>query len=136
MKDSETLHCIVCNCCVEKWDHHCHWLDRCVNDYNVRLFNFMNYCVVIEILINWVLALEGFIIFAFDRVSNVTYQQVLKISNPSAKRTMNILQSVFFAFILFSLSFMFGTFSYIVCINQCHRAKESSKKNDKEHLLD
>ena len=31
----KTIHCIVCDVCVDNWDHHCFWLNTCI-DKNVK----------------------------------------------------------------------------------------------------
>jgi palmitoyltransferase len=31
-------HCLICDRCVENWDHHCYWLNTCINDKNYTKF--------------------------------------------------------------------------------------------------
>ena len=31
-------HCLICDRCVENWDHHCYWLNTCINDKNYKKF--------------------------------------------------------------------------------------------------
>lgn len=135
MKDNETLHCIVCNCCVEKWDHHCHWLEKCVNDYNVVFFNIINFCVVFEILINLILSFEGLIIFAFGRLNNFVYQEVFLISNQKKIMIINILLSSLFGFFLFLLILIFGSLVFMMYMNHVLRTRDMCQKLKKEQLL-
>ena len=32
-------HCLICERCVENWDHHCYWLNTCINDKNYAKFH-------------------------------------------------------------------------------------------------
>ena len=65
--DINMIHCIVCNVCVEQWDHHCFWLNTCINDNNKRSFYVFFYsilsCVVIETIF---LALSTYLILKID----------------------------------------------------------------------
>ena len=36
--DSNTIHCNVCDICVEGYNHHCKWFGHCVGKRNIRLF--------------------------------------------------------------------------------------------------
>ena len=41
-------HCLVCQCCVEEFDHHCFWVGNCVGKKNYTLF----FIFLVTILIN------------------------------------------------------------------------------------
>ena len=49
---SGTMHCLVCNACVEKWDHHCFWLNTCINEKNKKQFDLFFYSMMIFVFLN------------------------------------------------------------------------------------
>lgn len=50
-----STHCATCDVCVERFDHHCHWLGNCVGLRNYNTFFFFVFCLTISLL--FVLAL-------------------------------------------------------------------------------
>ena len=51
-KDDTTVHCIVCNGCVEGFDHHCSWLNICISNKNLSWFRAFLYQLLIYVVLN------------------------------------------------------------------------------------
>jgi hypothetical protein len=43
--------------CVKNWDHHCFWLNVCINDSNIKAFNFFKYTFALDTFMNIILIL-------------------------------------------------------------------------------
>ena len=39
-KEKNTVHCFICQQCIEDFDHHCYWINKCVGKKNYFLFIF------------------------------------------------------------------------------------------------
>lgn len=40
MMTQRARHCYICNMCVDRFDHHCDWLDGCIGSKNHKIFFF------------------------------------------------------------------------------------------------
>ena len=45
-------HCLVCQCCVEEFDHHCFWVGNCIGKKNYTLFFVFLVCILLNTLYN------------------------------------------------------------------------------------
>jgi hypothetical protein len=45
-------HCLICDRCVENWDHHCYWLNTCINDKNYTKFSAFVIFTILFLLFN------------------------------------------------------------------------------------
>lgn len=50
--NDRTLHCLVCDMCVDKWDHHCFWLNICIDSSNKKLFQAFLCFLLIGVIVN------------------------------------------------------------------------------------
>lgn len=47
-----TVHCFVCDMCYNNWDHHCFWLNTCINDRNKKAFDFFYWTFIVNVVLN------------------------------------------------------------------------------------
>ena len=59
IRTPRSRHCTVCNVCVERFDHHCSWINNCVgvNNHNNYLF-FVTYAWLMAVLVMCI-AMDG-----------------------------------------------------------------------------
>ena len=59
LQNSETIHCLICNKCIEGFDHHCHWLNKCIGAKNINAFYHLLFALQTHSFINFCLCIIG-----------------------------------------------------------------------------
>ena len=114
IRPPKTKHCILCNKCIDNWDHHCYWLNICINKKNFNFFLFFLITLFLVIMLN-------IIIF-----SSICFS-MKKMNKLSEK--MNTLM---FGLIIGILVVLFwGLFSVVRYFNQIKK----NRKIDKQRIL-
>ena len=54
--NKNTRHCIACDKCIENWDHHCFYLNACINNKNIKYFKFFMIQLGLIIIFNMILS--------------------------------------------------------------------------------
>ena len=57
-KASGTKHCLICDICVENFDHHCSWLNNCIGKRNLYIFWIFLVIVTINLMFNLAISIE------------------------------------------------------------------------------
>ena len=57
LKDYNTRHCYYCDKCVKKFDHHCRWVNKCVGNNNIDLYDKLIFLLLGYNFFNFILCL-------------------------------------------------------------------------------
>ncbi|XP_017033453.1 palmitoyltransferase ZDHHC20-B isoform X7 [Drosophila kikkawai] len=110
VKPDRAHHCSVCSCCVLKMDHHCPWVNNCVNFYNYKFFVlFLGYALVYCLYVAFT-TLHDFVQFWKVGAGQL---------NSGGMGRFHIL-FLFFIAIMFAISLvsLFGYHIYLVLVNR------------------
>ena len=124
VKQNKTVHCLICNICIDDWDHHCFWLNTCITKNNKKTFLFLLISLLLLFLSNASFFIS-MILYSFngdesDFLGHLFYIDINE----------NFYRSVFIIFAyVFGYSFLY--YLYFSCNNYCS-CNSSNKKNSKE----
>ncbi len=126
-KNQKTKHCIVCNRCVANWDHHCYWLNTCINDKNFckfKLFIILCFSTLISNLLFYIYS-----IYLIISAKDSFFQEILNLEKSTLIYYLVVISliSVFtiliIIFIYLLLLVNLPMFKYI-CIMSCKNKQE------------
>jgi hypothetical protein len=60
-----TVHCLICNKCIEGFDHHCFWINRCIGAKNKNYFYHLICGMEIHVFINFMIC-----VISMPRIKN------------------------------------------------------------------
>ena len=129
IKKSKTIHCAVCNLCIDDWDHHCFWLNACITTKNKKKIVIFLISIICLFFTNIFFSICFLIIYYLE---NENYRDIfiLKIFT-SIENKDNILifkyfyVSFFFIyFILFTILFIYNLCSIMFSSQNSRRTNE------------
>lgn len=71
IKSSKTFHCMICGKCVEKFDHHCIYINNCLGHRNHKYFMMFLYLITFYFLVSTTTSIGSFITHGGDRGSEL-----------------------------------------------------------------
>ena len=115
-------HCMVCDICVDEFDHHCFWIDKCINNNIYKEFIFFLVVLLFNLIINFCLFF-------------IQLRNLLKRDISIVKNYIYYLKLFFLVFYL--LIFTFGISMISMMLLERIKARRASKKvlNLEENLL-
>ena len=67
IKSTKTFHCMICGQCVEKFDHHCVYINNCLGHRNHKYFILFLACITLYIITSVATSVASFITHGGDR---------------------------------------------------------------------
>ena len=106
-------HCMVCDVCVDDFDHHCFWIDKCINNNIYKEFIFFLVVLLINLIINFGLF--------FIQLKNLLKRDVSVVKN-------YIYYLKLFFLVFYLLIFAFGISMIGMLLLERIKARRASKK--------
>ena len=138
IKSSSTKHCLICDRCVENWDHHCYWLNTCISNKNFCKFKLFLYFTFIFLITNLLFYIYS--VYLILSAKDLFFQEIFNVEVGSEVYylVLDLLISaliVLIIFIFYSLIFLNFPFVIYYCkmnINISKLEENIESLNDSE----
>jgi palmitoyltransferase ZDHHC9/14/18 len=106
------IHCGICNCCIERLDHHCPWLGTCIGKRNYKYF--LVFIWLVTLLVIQSITICSFHI-ASSRCNHISPSGELEYSTPQILSIVVLTLALIFGIFVF---WLLGYHQYLICRNE------------------
>ena len=114
-----TVHCGVCNCCIERLDHHCPWLGTCIGKRNYKYFLAFVYLLAIMVAKGIALTCIHITDSSFNMTTDVLTRD-LEDQDPqySSQQIVSMILLGLISLLGIFVFWLLGYHQYLLCLNQ------------------
>ena len=131
IKKPNTIHCAVCDLCIDEWDHHCFWLNACINKNNIKKFVLFIILMICFLFTNLIFSICFLILVFVDEEDSRRDIFIINIfSNLSLGENIFIWRILYLCF--FSLYFILFLFLFFYNFSAIILSSKNSKIRKEE----
>jgi len=103
-KKKHSKHCLICDKCVDNFDHHCYWINNCIGKNNNPIFNIFLISIILNLIYNLIIQVSIWSIDDEEAKSCNAFPGKLPINELYSKAVRNLVSIVIF---IVAICFMF-----------------------------
>ena len=133
--NKKTQHCLICDRCVENWDHHCFWLNSCINDKNYKKFTIFIIFSILFLLGNLISYMTS--VYLLISSKNLFIEKIFNLNSGSLPHKILITVFCFiyiYLIVIISYSLLFIVIPIIKYLYKKSTINRSNKKEKEKEL--
>jgi hypothetical protein len=133
---SQSKHCKICDKCVDRFDHHCVWLNNCIGKKNYKSFYILLIFVELSLIFNVFAYVYAFVLFINGDFSRLSQG---KIMSPIISAVISLIVAVVDFVLSINITYMIYIHTWLRCnnlttyeyiINKSKEVKDDSENFD------